>query len=48
MIVGAKVPVSLVSRSDTVKNKKASLAIAAVVADYYKQENVWGDDICVQ
>ncbi len=28
VIVGAKVPVSLVSRTDTVKNKKASLALA--------------------
>jgi phosphate butyryltransferase len=42
VIVGAKVPVSLVSRTDTVMNKKASLALACVVADYYKRENVWG------
>lgn len=42
VIVGARVPVSLVSRTDTVKNKKASLALACVVADYYKQNNVFG------
>jgi len=41
VIVGAKAPVSLVSRTDTVKNKKASLAIACVLADYYSQDNVW-------
>jgi phosphate butyryltransferase len=33
VIVGAKVPVSLVSRTDTVMNKKASLALACVVSD---------------
>ncbi len=36
VIVGAKVPVSLVSRTDTVKNKKASVSIACLVAEYYK------------
>ncbi len=41
VIVGASVPVSLVSRTDTIKNKKASLAISAVLADYYEQHNVW-------
>ena len=41
VIVGAKVPVSLVSRTDTVKNKKASLAIACVLADYYDRNKVW-------
>lgn len=40
VIVGAKVPVSLVSRSDTVKNKKTSLALAAVVSDYYEKTGV--------
>jgi len=35
VIVGAKVPVSLVSRTDTAKNKKASLALACVIADHY-------------
>jgi len=39
VIVGAKVPVSLVSRTDTVKNKKASLALACVLADYNRKEN---------
>ena len=43
VIVGAKVPVSLVSRSDTVRNKKASLALSCVLADYYKMNNIWGD-----
>lgn len=42
IIVGAKIPVSLVSRTDTVMNKKASLALACVVADYYQQNDVWG------
>jgi len=37
VIVGARVPVSLVSRTDTIKNKKASLAIACVLADFYQQ-----------
>jgi phosphate butyryltransferase len=35
VIVGAKVPVSLVSRTDTMKNKKASVSIACLVAEYY-------------
>ncbi len=43
VIVGAKTPVSLVSRTDTVKNKKASLAIACVLADYYLQNDIWGE-----
>jgi phosphate butyryltransferase len=41
VIVGARVPVSLVSRTDTVKNKKASLAIACAIADYYQQNKIW-------
>ncbi len=41
VIVGAKVPVSLVSRTDTIKNKKASLAIACILADYYDRNKVW-------
>jgi len=41
VIVGARVPVSLVSRTDTVKNKKASLALACVIADYYKRHKIW-------
>jgi len=41
VIVGAKVPVSLVSRTDPVRNKKASLAIACLIADYYDQNKVW-------
>lgn len=38
VIVGAKVPVSLVSRSDTVKNKKTSLALACLLSNYYENE----------
>lgn len=38
VIVGAKVPVSLVSRTDTVKNKKASVSIACLVAEYYQKQ----------
>ncbi len=34
VIVGARTPVSLVSRTDTVKNKKTALALACVIADY--------------
>ncbi|MEW6051090.1 MAG: phosphate acyltransferase [Candidatus Zixiibacteriota bacterium] len=41
VIMGARVPVSLVSRTDTVKNKKASLALACVIADYYQQHQLW-------
>jgi phosphate butyryltransferase len=41
VIVGARIPVSLVSRTDTVKNKKASLAIACAIADYYQQNKIW-------
>lgn len=41
VIIGARVPVSLVSRTDTVTNKKASLAIACLLADYYEQKGVW-------
>lgn len=41
VIVGARVPVSLVSRTDTIKNKKASLALACVIADFYKRQKIW-------
>jgi phosphate butyryltransferase len=41
VIVGARVPVSLVSRTDTVKNKKASLALACVISDYYVRNRIW-------
>ncbi len=43
VIVGARVPVSLVSRTDTVKNKKASLALACVLSDYYMRTNLRDD-----
>jgi phosphate butyryltransferase len=42
VIVGARVPVSLVSRTDTVTNKKASLAIASLLAHYYRQHDTFG------
>lgn len=44
VIVGAKVPVSLVSRTDTVKNKKSSLALACVLSDYYQQNGIWSGE----
>lgn len=44
VIVGAKIPVSLVSRTDTVINKRTSLALAAVISDYYLTNNVWGNN----
>ncbi len=39
VIVGARVPVALVSRTDTVQNKIASLAVACVVAEYQRHLN---------
>lgn len=45
VIVGAKVPVSLVSRTDTIKNKRASLAVACLLADYYRRNDTWGDQL---
>ncbi|MCX6826156.1 MAG: phosphate acyltransferase [candidate division Zixibacteria bacterium] len=36
VIVGARVPVSLVSRTDTAKNKKASVALACLIAEHLK------------
>lgn len=44
VIVGARVPVSLVSRTDTVKNKKSSLALACVLSEYYSQAGIGGED----
>ncbi len=44
VIVGAKVPVSLVSRTDTVINKKASLALACVIADFYATHGANGKE----
>lgn len=41
VIVGARVPVSLVSRTDTAKNKKASLAVACLLADFYGHHPTW-------
>lgn len=38
VITGARVPISLVSRTDSKKNKKASVAIACLVAEYYKEK----------
>ncbi len=42
VIVGAKAPVSLVSRTDTVKNKKASVSLACLIAEYYKMDGAGG------
>ncbi|MBL7074766.1 bifunctional enoyl-CoA hydratase/phosphate acetyltransferase [candidate division KSB1 bacterium] len=41
VIVGAKVPVSLVSRTDSSLSKKASIALGLLVADYLKREGVF-------
>jgi len=38
VIIGAKVPISLVSRTDSAQNKKASLSIACLVAEYLSQK----------
>ncbi len=38
VISGAKVPVSLVSRSDSTINKKSSIALAVCVADFQKRD----------
>jgi len=37
VVIGAKVPVSLVSRTDSSMNKKSSIALAVVVANYIKK-----------
>jgi phosphate butyryltransferase len=37
VIIGAKVPVSLVSRTDPIIGKKTSIALACLVADYYQR-----------
>jgi len=37
VIIGAKVPVSLVSRTDPVIGKKTSIALACLVSDYYRR-----------
>lgn len=37
VIVGAKVPISLVSRTGPLLGKKTSVALACLVADYYRQ-----------
>lgn len=37
VIVGAKVPVSLVSRTDTARNKLASISIACLLAHHYRE-----------
>jgi phosphate butyryltransferase len=42
VIVGAKVPVSLVSRTDTAKNKKASVSLACLIAEHYRQTAAGG------
>lgn len=42
VIVGARIPVSLVSRTDTITNKKASVSIACLLAAYYEQTGGFG------
>lgn len=37
VIIGAKIPVSLVSRTDPVIGKKTSIALACLTADYYRR-----------
>jgi phosphate butyryltransferase len=37
VIAGAKVPISLVSRSDSMMNKKSSIALAVCLADYQRR-----------
>jgi phosphate butyryltransferase len=37
VIVGASVPISLVSRTDPVIGKKTSIALACLVSDYYRR-----------
>ncbi len=37
VVVGARVPVSVVSRTDTMENKKASIALASLVSAYQAQ-----------
>ena len=39
VVVGAKVPISLVSRTDSSYNKKASIALAVVLADYIRSKH---------
>jgi phosphate butyryltransferase len=43
VIVGARVPISLVSRTDTILNKKASVSIACLMAEYYKKTGITGE-----
>ncbi len=42
VIIGAKVPVSLVSRTDTTKNKKASVSLACLIAEHYSRTAAGG------
>ncbi len=42
VIIGASVPVSLVSRTDPVIGKKTSLALACLVSDYYRRTGKGG------
>ena len=41
VVVGAKAPVSLVSRTDSSYNKKSSIALAVVLADYIRSKPSW-------
>jgi phosphate butyryltransferase len=42
VIVGARVPISVVSRTDPVIGKKTSIALAFLVADYYRRMGMRG------
>ena len=43
VIVGARVPVSLVSRTDPVIGKKTSLALACLISEYYRRAGKGGE-----
>ncbi|MDD4050626.1 MAG: phosphate acyltransferase [candidate division Zixibacteria bacterium] len=43
VIVGARVPVSLVSRTDPVIGKKTSLALACLISEYYRRTGKGGE-----
>ena len=42
VIIGARVPISVVSRTDPVIGKKTSIALACLVADYYRRVGMRG------
>jgi phosphate butyryltransferase len=42
VILGAKVPISLVSRTDTLKNKKTAVSLACLISEYYSKPSSGG------